>query len=575
MRRNEKKKTIQRQIARAIAGVSVVMTGLFLAAFQGVRGVIIRQYSNAAEQSVYAASENMDYMLQEIETLSKSILFNQEMMDALKKENREAFLSQLTGYYNSNSIIEGIYVEKGEHYWYVGSNIESGRENFPREVLEDTSGEIVWTPTREVHVQILSGRVPRNYFSMTRKIVDIDSLEETGSLCIELDERILQETYAGLKEPGAEIYIIDREGNTISSLGGKVTGNQSFQEILDGSMSGGVESGGNHQDWVTIYSTLNQNRWKMIKTIPKATLYAEINHLQIWVMIGTGLVFALALAAGSFYSNQITKPVLKLIKQMKDVEKGDFTVSVDTNVNNELGDLGKSFNHMIRKIQGLMEEVVIAERNKNEMELEILHAQINPHFLYNTLNTIRWMAKIKKEESISASLVALVKLLRVSISLGKNLITLREEIGYIENYILIQRLRFDQRFQIQYEIRSEDEEVLIPKLILQPIVENSLIYGIEEEGDPEDEHILTIRIFTETCETGMRIIIEDNGPGISSEVIESIFKQEKNINKFSKVGLNNINQRIKMHLGEVYGLQVIPAPLKGTRVIIWVPRCIE
>lgn len=528
------------------------MIGLFLVAFQGVRGVIVRQYSNAAEQSVYAASENMDYMLQEIETLSKSILFNHEMMDALKKDDRETFLSQLTSYYNSNSILEGIYVEKGEQFWYVGSNIENGRENYPRSFLENTSGEIVWTPTREVNVQILSGRVPRNYFSMTRKIVDINSLEEIGSLSIEVDEQILQESYAGLKEPGAEICIMDQEGNTISG-----------------------EYGGNHQDLVTINSSLNQKRWSMIKTIPKATLYAEINNLQLWVMIGTGLVFALSLAAGAFYSNQITKPVLKLIKQMKDIEKGDFTVSVDINVNNELGDLGKSFNHMIGKIQGLMEEVVIAERNKNEMELEILHAQINPHFLYNTLNTIRWMAKIKKEESISTALVALVKLLRVSISLGKSLIPLREEIEYIENYILIQRLRFNQKFQIQYEIRKEDEEVLIPKLILQPIVENSLIYGIEEEKEIENEHILTIRVFTEACETGIRIIIEDNGPGISSEMIESIFKQERNINKFSKVGLNNINQRIKMHLGEEYGLQVTSASLKGTRVIILVPHSIE
>lgn len=567
----KKKWTIQKQIATVIAGVSVVMIGLFLVAFQRVREVIVRQYSNAAEQSVCAASQNMDYTLREIERVSKSILINYGMMDALKKNNRQVFLSQLTSYYNSNPIIKGIYVEKGHYYWYVGSNIEYGRENYPRVNLRDTSGEVVWIPTREVNVKMFSGSVPRYYFAMARKIVDIDSLEEIGSLCIEVDEWALQESYAALREPGAEIYIIDMEGNTISSSGGEYARNRFFQKIVNSGQTGGVEYDGYKQDWVTIHCPVNQTQWRLIKSIPEDILYAEINHLQHWVVIGSGLVFALSLAAGSFYSNQITKPIIKLIKQMQNVEKGDFT-PVEINANNELADLRKSFNHMTGKIQELMNEAVVAEKNKNEMELEILQAQINPHFLYNTLNTIRWMAKIKKEDSISDSLLALVKLLRVSISLGKNLIPLREEIDYIESYILIQRLRFDQRFQIIYEIRKEDEEVLIPKLILQPIVENSLLYGIEEEGEPEKEDILTIRVFTEAYEGGIRIIIEDNGSGVSSEKMESIFKQEKNIDKFSKVGLNNINQRIKMHFGKLYGLQVTSAPLKGTRVIILVPN---
>lgn len=581
MGENKRKRTVRSQIAVAIVGTSIVTMGLFFAAFQSVKGIIIRQYSKSAEKSVHAASGNLDYTLQDIENLSKSILFNHELMGDLKNGKQEQFISQLTSYYNSYSNVEGIYVGKDDDFWYVGSNLERGEESFRQESLKDTSGEIIWMPTREVNVQILSGRVPRDYFAMARKIVEINSLEEIGYLCVEVDERILQETYAGLREDGSEIYIMDVEGNMISSSSGDNNDDhrmeyQPLTKILESRKSGVMEYMEKGKEWVAIYSPLNQGHWRIIKAIPKSILYSEIDRLQMWVLIGSAHVFLLVLLAGLIYTGQITKPIAKLKKQMKVVESGDFSVRTDTQINNELGDLGESFNHMIEKVQELMNEVVASERNKNELELEVLHAQINPHFLYNTLNTIRWMAKIKGEDSISNALVALVKLLRVSISLGKNLIPLHEEVDYIENYLLIQRLRFNQRFQICYGIRAEDQDVLIPKLILQPIVENSLIYGVEEidEEAPEDQ-ILTIKVFTESCEDGIRIVVDDNGPGIQQEVLERIFKAEKNINKFSKVGLNNVNQRIKMYFGENYGLEILSVPGEGTKVMIHMPHRTE
>jgi two-component system sensor histidine kinase YesM len=243
---------------------------------------------------------------------------------------------------------------------------------------------------------------------------------------------------------------------------------------------------------------------------------------------------------------------------------------VESNVYNELDNLSESFNNMVYQIRQLMEDIVTVEHNKNELELEVLHAQINPHFLYNTLNTIRWMAKIKGEDSISDALVALVKLLRVSISFGKNMIMLQDEIEYIENYILIQKLRFNQLFEIHYDIKEEHKKLYIPKLILQPIVENSLIYGIDE-AEKREETII-INIFTREKDDHIEIVVKDNGCGIDEEVLANIFKQEQDINRFSKVGLNNVNQRLKLYLGEAFGLQIISTVGIGTTVIISVPN---
>jgi two-component system sensor histidine kinase YesM len=291
--------------------------------------------------------------------------------------------------------------------------------------------------------------------------------------------------------------------------------------------------------------------------------------MQLFTIAGGIISLIFMFNAAYLYSRRITKPIGVMMEQMKEVEAGNLDVMVESNVYNELDDLSESFNHMVNQIRRLMDDIVTVEHNKNEQELEVLHAQINPHFLYNTLNTIRWMAKIKGEDSISDALVALVKLLRVSISFGNNMILLQDEVEYIENYILIQKLRFNQLFEIQYDIKEEHKKLYFPKLILQPIVENSLIYGIDE-AEKREEPII-IKIFTREAQDHIEIVVKDNGKGIEKEVLDNIFKQEQNINRFSKVGLNNVNQRLKLYLGEAYGLQIISAVGVGTTVIIHVP----
>lgn len=574
---SRKKRTVGGQLVLMLIIASVTMMGLVLLVLNSAKRIMVRQYGAGAEQSVRAVSENLDYTLQDVENISKSILFNHELMNELKEGKKEEFLLSLTSYYNSNSNIERISIVYKEEIWHVGTNMENPRERFPEEILEGTSGEIIWTEARPVYIQILSGKVPRNYFSMARKMVDIISLEELGMMSIEIDERILQETCSGLKEEGALIYIMDREGRSVSSL--EEVGEdfnivylklgKELTEIEEGVIE--YKIGG--EERVAIYCSFNQGRWILMKTIPKLALYKEINKVQKNVLAGSVAVFLFMLGAGLAYSKKITKPISNIMRQMEEVKKGCLNVRVDTKSDNELGDLGESFNQMITRIQELMEEVVIAERNKNELELEVLHAQINPHFLYNTLNTIRWMAKIKGEDSISSALVALVKLLRISISLGKNLILLEEELQYIENYIQIQRLRFDQDFQIEYQIQKADKESLIPKLILQPIVENAIIYGME--GKKGEGEVLRIQVYTKDWEEGIKITVEDNGPGIEPEVIEHIIKKVDTIQKFSKVGLNNVNQRVKMYFGKEYGLYIESLPKKGTKVSIQIPRKTE
>ena len=484
----------------------------------------------------------------------------------------------MSNYYVSNFYVEGIYTKTNTEYAYVGAEIVDNEKEENWEELKNISGGIKWFPTRIEQLQILTGRQEKSLIMVGRKMIDVSSLKELGYLKIAIDEGILKEVYETLENDGGKIVICNKEGKIISNTENDLTpislkDHIYMQQIIEEDTPGYVEYEENGISYVAIYSSLNEGEWRIIKEIPKNELYAEINRIQEIVIIVSILYIVFMFFISYIFSKKVTDPLKGLINQMKEVEDGNLDVTVEINENREVHELGESFNHMIYRVKNLMNEVVRTERNKNELELEVLHAQINPHFLYNTLNTIRWMAKLKGETNISDAIVALVKLLRVSISVDKNMITVKEEISYVESYLLIQRLRFNQLFEITYNIQPEIEHYMIPKLILQPIVENALIHSIDE-AEGEDREPLKIKIYTESTEGKIAIIVEDNGIGIEEDKLGTILKDEKNINKFSKVGLNNVNQRVKMYFGDAYGIQIQSKRGVGTRVEIPIP-CID
>lgn len=563
------------QFLRSASIMILFFVIIFMVIFNSFRKMLIKQYGESEKKSVEVIGNNIEYILSDVENLSNTIMSNQELIDCIKNGEKEQLVEMLYSFYISNNNIVGIYVITPSGYLQVGAELRDGVQDFPRYELDHTTGEIIWFPTVEKKVKILSGSMIKRFFSMGRKIIDIYSLKELGFINIEVDEGVLTEAFSDLSEEDSRIFICDYLGNIIASSDGNFTRIDSsntsyYHTIIADDKANYVSYVDNGKKYVAIYSSFNYGKWYVVKTIPEADLYADINRMQLYYI--TGLIISLIIMINVIviYTRKITKPIEVMMLQMQEVEAGNLNVRVESNVHNELDDLSESFNHMVNQIKKLMEDIVKVEHNKNELELEVLHAQINPHFIYNTLNTIRWMAKIKGEDSISDALLALVKLLRVSISFGNNMIRLQDEIQYIENYILIQRLRFNQMFEIHYDIKEKHKNLNIPKLILQPIVENSLIYGIDE-AEKREEPII-IEIFTRDMGEDVEIVVRDNGHGIEKEVLDNIFKQESNINRFSKVGLNNVNQRLKLYLGDKYGLKIVSMVNEGTTVIIRVPN---
>ena len=567
------KRSFRRQFLFAALIITVFFIVIYTATFAVFKQMLTRQYVESEKKSIEVVANNIDFILSDVENVSNSILTDYEIIGSIRNRDEEKFIDKLHSHYISSRHIEGISVITPMGFLQVGIDLQGGIQSFPRFELNDTNGEIVWFPTKAIDVKMLSKNVEQRLFSMGRKMIDIYTLNQYGYMNIEIDERVLLGAIMDISQDNSNVYITDMSGNIITSLDenySNIKSNNYFSDMMSGDISGDINYSTDRKNFVAIYSICNYGDWYIVKTIPEEILFKDVNKTQIIFSIILMFLLVLMIGFTVIYVKRITEPIEVMIKQMKEVEEGNLDVRVESNIYNELDDLSESFNHMVNQVEKLMDEMVQAEQDKSELELEVLYNQINPHFLYNTLNTIRWMAIIKGESSIAEAILALVKLLRISMSFGDTTITIEQEIEYIENYLVIQKLRFNQMFNITYNIKEVHKNIKIPKLILQPIIENSLIHGIDESEN--DEEPLFIEIFTRDKGDDIEIIVKDNGQGIEKETLENVFNGNNTINRFNKVGLNNVNQRIKLHFGDKYGLQIHSSMNEGTTVIILIPN---
>lgn len=558
--------------------VQIPLISFSILLYTWVKDIIGSKFSESALQSIRQSAKNIDFTLSDLRNYSNIILTNKNFINLLKTRKNAGpneMENMVRGFFTWSDDIEGIYIYSGPDSYSVGSEkvIKKNDDAQWYKDLLKSEGEVRWINTRHENITIMTGNLDKYYFSLGRKLVDIFTLEELGILLIDVDESKLEDSYRNqILASDVEAFICDSEGNIISHTDKKMIGknisfNPYISEVLNSKDSYGKLSYKNSsKDVMLIYSTCSITGWKLINVIPSSYLYQEINRIRnIVVIIGLALIIFTFLIA-LILSQKLTQPMMSLMKKMKEAENGNLDVKINIEKVDEIGQLSLGFNHMIYKIKTLVEKIVEEEKLKKKIELEALHAQINPHFLYNTLNSIKWMAKMQGAKNISMTITALVKLLRISINLSSDMIFLKEEIEYVENYVLIQKMRFNEQFEICYYIGEECTECKIPKLILQPIVENSIVHAYNEE----DKVCMKIEIKAYRDAGDLIIEVVDNGTGIEEDVLKSIFNN-KNVSRFSTVGLNNVNERIKLYFGENYGIRISSEMNKGTCVKIILP----
>lgn len=540
-----------------------------------IKDIFNEKYSAVALQSVQQTGEKINFMLTDIQDFSTSMLSNTAFLDLMASpvSTSKQMDDTLRSFLASRNNIDGISVINARGTYVIGTNKANPLISIQQMAREQGDGKPRWYGTQQQNINILSGVFSRYYFSLVRNVIDFNTLENYGTLVIDVEEVLLENAYENLNSTDGEVYIVDEAGLIVShpdkTFIGQSIESFAFSEIMLNTQTDKNEIyyTESEEERVAFYSVLDANNWRIVKTISTDALYYEINQIQRFFIFGGGVYGALILMFLLGFALQYTEPMLKIINDIKRVENGDLSVRTKVASKNEILQLSDGINKMISEMEVLIDKLVLEERMKREVELEALHAQINPHFLYNTLNTIKWMAKIQGAHSVSNAIVALVKLLRISINISADFITLNEELTYIQNYVVIQKLRFNDDFEVCYHVEDPDLEVLIPKLILQPIIENSIIYGLESTAP------LRVDIYSERDELTNQMIIkiEDNGPGIADEVKHQIMEDLDAGNKLSKAGLNNVSQRIKLFCGDEYGLELLTSASNGTTVMVRLP----
>ena len=305
--------------------------------------------------------------------------------------------------------------------------------------------------------------------------------------------------------------------------------------------------------------------WQLDKVL---MTFEEVKDFLILVLL---VGIAMCILGTLYISSRLSSPLYRLQKSMKLVEQGNFDIRVEENGEYVVSELSKTFNKMVLRIRELMDEIVKEQDHKRKNEIEILQSQINPHFLYNTLDSVIWLVEDEKVEEATQMITALSRFFRISISSGRNIITVKEELEHARNYLAIQKIRYKNKFT--YDIVGE-EKVLNAKtikLLLQPIIENALYHGIEYihyEG-----HIL-IHAYQEN--DSLIYKIEDNGIGMREETRQRLFDESFNvITKGSGVGVKNVNKRIQLYYGMDYGMKVESELEEGTTIWIKIPLLYE
>lgn len=317
------------------------------------------------------------------------------------------------------------------------------------------------------------------------------------------------------------------------------------------------------------YKTSKYTGWKIVSVASYQEVMRDVRQMIGMYMVILVLVLALVLITVILISDMITKPIIKLRNLMKKTEGGDLTVRFQGNYEDEVNQLGRKFNHMLERMQELLDRVYEEEESKRQAQLKIVQEQFKPHFLYNTLDTINWMARDHGAMDVVQLVEALTNVFRISLSKGKDYITLEEEIKYISNYLYIQKIRYGEK--ATYEIQAEEScmEVEVPKLILQPLVENAIYHGVKLK---RGKGHLKVWVRREGDVVAMSVC--DDGRGMNEAAVEKIrgildgsMKAEEN----GSFGLYYVRERLRIKYQDRYTIQVESEENVGTEITLRIP----
>ena len=528
----------------------------------------------------------------EFSPLAQNVLTNIENMSDWEIENvqltmKENLVKKFSFFHDVSDVL--LYTNNGRRIVAYGD--KSFKLNLKKEFLdvylkqlEQKEGTPVWkslnSDVEERLVQFATSAEQMNKSEcilLGRAVLSLETREVIGTLIIRTNERYFSNIYKDINMgTNADIFVIDSEGNVVSSRNEKIPVAKQYKdkmlikELLDRAESRertfNMPIDG--KIYMVAFSHLKGADWFVVSTIPYSYLNSEVMEILTNIMLMVLGCSILSVLLSYIYTLTISKPLNRLIRTMNEVKRGNLSVCIIDNSKDEIGEVVGNFNTMLNEIKNLMESVKNNEKQKRKAEIKILQAQINPHFLSNTLNTVKWLAGAQKAHNIEALVSSLIQLLHVSMGKGDDFITMREEVEYIKSYISIQEYRYYDKFRVVFDIEEDILDCKVLKFLIQPVVENSIIHGI---GPMTGQGLIAIKGFK--YDDVLKIRVTDNGEGIPGDKLCRLLTVDDytDKSKFSGIGIKNVKDRIQMNFGEKFGLQIESVPQLYTTVELTLP----
>lgn len=426
------------------------------------------------------------------------------------------------------------------------------------------------------HVQKMFEKGDNSYnwvISMSRAVeITVGGSTEQAVLLIEMAyqglEEVLDEVTLG---NGGYIYLMDSNGDIIWHPKFELIASGRVKEnnlVAAGYDDGSREEVFNGTRQTVVTKTVGYTGWKLVGVIKGTGISLNMLKTRLFIVFVILLIIFIVILINSYISFRVTNPIRELEKSVKALEEGNLDADIYMGGSYEVQHLGKSVQDMKFRIKGLMQDIVSEHEEKRKSEFDSLQAQINPHFLYNTLDIIVWQIENEKQSEAVHTVTALARFFRLSLGKGKNIVTVKDEIDHVRNYLMIQHMRFKNKFDYEFDVAEDVLELPSLKLMLQPLVENAIYHGMEfMDGDG----MITVKAWRKEDE--LYLSVADNGLGMTEDKVEMILtgKSTSGNGRGSGIGVKNVNERIKLYFGEAYGLTIDSEPDEGTTVIIHLP----
>ena len=559
-----------------VFAVLITVTGIGIASLFAV----VFRYGYSSLSQIYLndineqTTNNLENNIQKIEDINVQILSSQVIQSQLKIVNekcldsydlaqcRQKIERELSNWALYASYVVSVSVISREGIEFAVKKIETGgtQFGFTEDEIYEANGSSLWGITGE-----------KNRICVAKAILDFDTMKPAGYINIVYENSYLSDILAdnSSKYSGAS-YVVNTHGRIMVANKEGYVG-ENFPVKLSDLRASNTSRYDMFSSTQAFYFVGNEmpNGWSLVQTVSVKEFNKEMNHLIVLAAGIVLLVLEISLGFVWYVTSRIAYPAKELMESMKTLAKDNEYPRVKIVSNDEIGMIGLEYNKMAENIETLIEKVYKMELTQKQAELEFLQMQINPHFLYNALDTISWMALAKGNMDVSEMTIALAELLRATIK-KESFITLREEMNTVKDYLLIQQERFGDKISAEYFVEEDAYSCMVPNFILQPVIENAIIHGLEPKIEKGK---LSINISIQ--DEFLTFLVEDNGVGMDETEILDLYKKCRENNTKQSIGLKNVYRRLLLCYGEASMLKIESKKEQGTRISFLIPRNIS